>query len=166
MLDFIAALHDVLPPPAGGGSIIDWESVERRFGWSFPSDYRSFIALYGKGAIGDSLNIDSPPFADYPFDDHLLFDVEPRASSNFLLWGTNEGADDFLWNCGDPDPDRWTVRVETRSRGPFDFDMGMVEFIVRLLREDITVPLDARPAGPPFTYESWRENYRRICGDD
>lgn len=106
--DFIAALHDVLPPPEEG----------------------------------------------------------PRTSCSTLRWGTDEGADDFLWNCGEPDPDRWTVRVETRSRGRFDFAMGVVEFIVRLLREEITVPLDARPAGPPFAYETWHETYRRICSED
>lgn len=42
-----------LSPPPGSGRQVDWDEVERHLGSRLPSDYRSFIEVYGGGWFGE-----------------------------------------------------------------------------------------------------------------
>ena len=78
-----------------------------------------------------------------------------------LIWASNEAGDDFLWRCVG-EPDRWEVIVRPRSRHQdHAYDMGMAEFLLRLVRAEIHPPLDAELT-IPATFESWREQEKRL----
>jgi hypothetical protein len=159
-------LRRIMPPPPDGGDEVDWDFVRTEFGWTLPADYRDFVAVYGMGAVSDSLSISTPPFPGYPYGDHLLLGSQYPPSDDLLRWGTNEAGDDFFWRCGG-EPDRWTVAVRTRFYGWRDCDLGMAEFLLRLLQGRSDIPLGAKvDIDPPF-FESWREEERRLLeGDD
>jgi len=59
------AYQDQFPPPLAnsGGDRFDWEDLAAQTGWRYPSDYRSFLEVYGAGGgIDDeAVWIDSPP---------------------------------------------------------------------------------------------------------
>ncbi len=162
----VGRLLQLMPAPPEGGDAVDWDGVDAEFGWRLPHDYRDFVTVYGLGTIGDSLGIFTPPFPDYPYVDHLLYRRTYPPSDSLLLWGANEGADDFFWRCTDSDPDRWTVAVHTRSRGWHDYALGMVEFLLGLVGGRITPPLNARLTINPPAFESWREADRRMQESD
>jgi hypothetical protein len=79
-------------------------------------------------------------------------------------WAADDAGDDFLWRCADPDPDNWTVAVHTRDPRDrqrwFDYQVGMVDFLIGLLDGTLDVPLgvNLHYQGPdtPQTYDSWR----------
>ncbi|MCZ4100691.1 hypothetical protein [Streptomyces sp. H39-C1] len=162
----VQRLLQFLPPPPEGGDMVDWDQVHANFGWRLPNDYRDFVAVYGMGAISDSLGIATPPFAGYPCVDHLVYERSYPPSDNLLRWGTNEGGDDFLWRCTDADPNHWTVAVLTRSQSWHDYDLSMVDFLVHLVSGHITPPLNAQLTIDPPTFESWREEDRRMRETD
>ncbi|MFF3947068.1 hypothetical protein ACFYYN_19870 [Streptomyces sp. NPDC001902] len=166
MHEAVQRLIQLMPPPHDGGDMVDWNQVLEDFGWRLPNDYRDFVAAYGLGAISDSLGIGTPPFAGYPYGEHLLYERPYPPSDNLLCWGTNEGADDFHWCCTNADPDQWTVAVITRSQSRYDYDLGMVDFLVHLVSGRITPPLNARLTIDPPTFESWREEERRMRESD
>jgi hypothetical protein len=166
MHEAVKRLIQLMPPPAEGGDTVDWDQVHANFGWRFPDDFRDFIATYGMGAISDSLGIMSPPFVGHPCDDHLVYERPYPPSDNLLRWGANEGADNFYWRCTDGDPNRWTVAVLTRSQTWYDYDLGMVDFLVHLVSGHITPPLNAQLSIDPPTFESWREEDRRMRESD
>ncbi|MGW7106529.1 hypothetical protein ACWGHU_10265 [Streptomyces xanthophaeus] len=157
----VEELMRLLPPPSNGGDMVDWEQVHAQFGCNLPQDYRDFVAVYGMGSISDSLGISAPPFDGHPYDDHLLYGCSYPAPGGVLRWGANEGADDFVWRCGDEDPDRWTVAVSTRGTW-HDYDLGMAEFLVELVSGRVSPPLNARLTINPATFESWREEQQRM----
>jgi hypothetical protein len=81
-----------------------------------------------------------------------------------LRWATNEAADDFLWRCTG-DPDSWPVIFRARDRREEVYHMGMVEFLLGLVRGDIHPPMGAQLA-LPADFESWRDERRRLALED
>jgi hypothetical protein len=176
----VAALTRILPPPLpdsegvyaaqvppplpdSGGDRFDWADLAARTGWHYPADYRSFLETYGAGGdISTVIGIDSPPPAgvEYRVDRR---DVYPPADG-LRRWGGDDVADDFFWRCTDPDPDRWTVAIRTRSprngRDWHDYPMGMVDFLIGLLGGTLDVPLGVNlhveGLGTAQYFESWR----------
>ena len=65
-------LTPIMPPPTCGGDPVDWDALRVDTGWELPADYRDFVAVYGMGAISDSISISTPRFEGYPYEDHLL----------------------------------------------------------------------------------------------
>ncbi|MGM9469305.1 hypothetical protein [Streptomyces murinus] len=115
-----------MPAPAEGGDAVDWDVLRAETGWRLPADYRDFVAVYGPGTI-----------------------------SGTLAWATNEAADDFLWRCAG-EPDQWKVTFRPRERHrEYTYDMGMAEFLLRLVRGGIHPPLGAQ-LSLPARFESWR----------
>ncbi|WP_432192887.1 hypothetical protein [Streptomyces sp. bgisy027] len=157
----VEELRRIMTPPEVGDAV-DWDSVRDEFGWVLPADYRDFVAVYGMGAISDSIAISTPPFPGYPYGDHLLYNVEYPPPDGVLQWGTNEAADSFLWRCNGA-PDQWTVVFSPRRRDrQLGYDMGMAEFLLLLVQGRISVPLGAQLDINPPTYETWRDEERRL----
>ncbi len=160
----VEELRRVLQPPMDGGSAVDWERIREETGWEFPADYRDFVAVYGLGAISDSIGIHTPRFDGYPYGDHLLLHVGRPSEGMTLTWASNEAGDDFLWRC-EGTPDQWPVifRPRTRRRD-HEYPMGMAEFLLGLIQNDIRPPLGAALT-LPATYESWRDAERRLIDE-
>ncbi|KUN68846.1 hypothetical protein AQJ46_19995 [Streptomyces canus] len=161
----VEELGRVMRPPAGGGDTVDWEALRAETGWELPVDYRDFVAVYGLGAIGDSIGILTPAFGGYPYEDHLLHGTEWPPEDGTLTWASNEAGDDFLWTCVG-EPDEWRVVFRPRNRrGEHQYDMGMAEFLLRLVRREIRPPLGAELEFPA-TFVSWREEETRLLDED
>ncbi|WP_199571760.1 hypothetical protein [Streptomyces murinus] len=151
----VEELSPVLPAPAEGGDAVDWDVLRAETGWRLPADFRDFVAVYGLGTISDSIGISTPPFDGYPYGDHLLFRTEWPPADGTLAWATNEAADDFLWRCAG-EPDQWKVTFRPRDcHREYTYDMGMAEFLLRLVRGGIHPPLGAQ-LSLPARFESWR----------
>ncbi|MFF2513894.1 hypothetical protein [Streptomyces sp. NPDC058086] len=160
----VEELGRVMLPPPDGGDTVDWDALHADTGWKFPADYRDFVAVYGLGAISDSIGISTPSFDGYPFVDHLLFRAQWPPVHGTLTWASNEAGDDFLWRCAG-EPDEWRVVFRPRDRRrDHEYDMGMAEFLLRLVRGDIHPPLGAE-LELPATFESWREEERRLLDE-
>ncbi|MFJ5306330.1 hypothetical protein [Streptomyces sp. NPDC088350] len=158
-------LSRVVQPPSDGGDTVDWDALRAETGWELPADYRDFVAAYGLGSISDSIGILTPPFDGYPYGDHLLYGVQWPPVDGTLTWASNEAGDDFLWRCAG-EPDKWRVVVRPRDRRrDHEYDMGMAEFLLRLVRGDIRPPLGAR-LDLPAAFESWREEERSLLDED
>lgn len=160
----VEELRRIMTPPEVGDAV-DWDAVRGEFGWVLPTDYRDFVAAFGMGSISDSIAIATPPFPGYPYVDHLLYNAEYPPPDGVLPWGTNEAGDSFLWRCGG-DPDQWTVAFAVRGGSErHDYDMGMAEFLLLLLQGRISIPLGAQLDIDPPTYESWRDEERRLLDE-
>ncbi|MDX2813403.1 hypothetical protein PV410_12675 [Streptomyces sp. PA03-5A] len=143
---------------------MDWDALQAETGWEFPTDYRDFLSVFGVGSISDSIGIGAPPFEGYPYEDHLLYNVQWPPADGRLTWASNEAGDDLLWRCTGK-PDTWQVIV--RPRNPTqeqEYRMGMAEFLLRLVRREIHPPLGAK-LELPATFESWREERERMLGE-
>ncbi|WP_181802245.1 hypothetical protein [Streptomyces shenzhenensis] len=162
----VEELSRVMPPPPDGGDTVDWDALRADTGWELPADYRDFVATYGMGTISDSMGVRTPPFEGYPYQDHLLFRAERPPEGGVPTWASNEAGDDFLWRCaGEPEQRKVILRPRNR-RQEHVYDMGMAEFLLRLLEGEIRPPLGAELA-MPATFESWREEQRLLDeGDD
>ncbi|MFD8912156.1 SMI1/KNR4 family protein [Streptomyces sp. NPDC059575] len=165
-----------MDPPPSGGDAVDWDEVRSAGGLLLPTDYRDFVAHYGGGAMDDFLCVFTPPVEGSAYN-MLLVDAAftgeyaseyaaacPDAPPGGLLrWGSSSTADSVFWRCGSPDPEQWTTVVSRRQHSygesPWlEFDCGMAEFLVKLVRGELPNPFgqsgfpDPRP-----TYLGWRE---------
>lgn len=57
--DDVGMLLSIMPNDHGTDELVDWAAVEAHLGTSLPSDYRTFMAVYGGGSI-ENLDILSP----------------------------------------------------------------------------------------------------------
>jgi hypothetical protein len=161
----VEELSRIMQPPADGGDTVDWDALRAETGWELPADYRDFVAVYGLGGISDSIGILTPPFDGYPYGDHLLHGAQWPPVDGMLTWASNEAGDDLLWRCvGEPDEWRVVLRPRDRRRD-HEYDMGMGEFLLRLVRQDIRPPLGVE-LDLPATFESWRDEDRRLLDED
>ncbi|MFJ9626185.1 hypothetical protein ACIRU8_00665 [Streptomyces sp. NPDC101175] len=160
----VEELSRAMQPPTDGGDLVDWDGLRAETGWELPADYRDFVAVYGMGSISDSIGIRTPRFAGYPYEDHLLFRARLPPTDGTLAWGVNEAGDEFLWRCTGG-PDQWRVAFQPRDRRQdHEYEMGMAEFLLRLVSGDIRPPLGA-DVELPATFESWREEERRLLDE-
>ncbi|MGW7425061.1 hypothetical protein ACWGJB_34375 [Streptomyces sp. NPDC054813] len=148
-----------------GGDTVDWDALRGETGWQLPVDYRDFVAVYGLGSISDLIGFRTPPFDGCPYGDHLLYAAQRPPVDGTLTWASNEAGDDFLWRCAG-EPDEWRVVFRPRDRRrDHEYDMGMAEFLLRLVRGEIHPPLGAE-LELPATFESWREEEQRLLDED
>jgi hypothetical protein len=179
----VQELLQIMPADHGADEQLDWPLVEEALGVRLPSDYMSFMAVYGGGGIGDGgLGVLTPLSVDYPQWDpesiqsltptlRYIWDVKdgvPGVSLGpdaVLAWGFGANANDLGWLMAGPDPDNWPVVAARRHGSPYlaMFDCGMVDFIRRLmLAEFDECPLsDASLWGRPSPFVHWREQQRR-----
>ncbi|MGW2939947.1 SMI1/KNR4 family protein [Streptomyces sp. NPDC001156] len=165
-----------MEPPASGGDTVDWDAVRRASGLVLPADYHDFVARYGGGGMDDFLCVFTPPVEDSMYgtllegvpvmDEYAAMYSEawPGAPVGGLLrWGSTSTADDVFWRCGSQDPEQWTTVVSRRQHGyresPWlEFDCGMAEFLLRLVRGELPNPFGQKDfPDPDPEYLGWRE---------
>jgi hypothetical protein len=167
----VARLVELMPPPAGGGRTVDWDTAAEQWGTRFPADYREFIELYGGGSINRSFHFSAPSAVGYSprqaFDlvratelGFELFDEQDEdavaEAEGRICWALDAGANHAYWDTADADPDRWTVLV-LKKHGEWEpFDFGMAQFMVHLLTGGIDLQPMAlfNPETPEF--QPWK----------
>jgi hypothetical protein len=179
----VQALLEIMPADHGADEELDWAVVEETLGVGLPGDYKSFMAVYGGGSIGDDgmgvhvpLPVEAPqwdPGSIQSLTQNLrdMWDREggvsgvSLGSDAVLSWGSGCNADELGWLMSDPDPDKWPVIVARRHGRPSwaMFECGMVDFIRRLMLADFDeCPLsDLSLWGRTESFVHWREEQRR-----
>jgi hypothetical protein len=146
-------LNELMPPPACPiDAAGDWRDGEASLGTGLPEDYKQFIRLYGTGAIGKMpvwvFNALTQQMKDYNevvqdaygklFEDSpelLPYPLFPRPGG-LLYWGATGNGDYLHWLTSGP-PNEWTVVVHDFGDMEFmHFNMGMVAFLLSLLRRE------------------------------
>ncbi|MBA2809908.1 SMI1/KNR4 family protein [Streptomyces sp. KM273126] len=149
------ALRRLMPPPADGGTRVDWDAMTASWGRPFPPDYQRFMEVYGAGAVQDYLAINTPEpkvsLSEAQRDGMVIetanaeadWETEDKApelegtSPVLINWGVDATADMLCWDASDEDPAKWPVVVYARNGSLWSrYDCGMVEFLVRVLRAD------------------------------
>lgn len=177
----VEALLRVVPADHGADERVDWTLVERELGIGLPADYKSFMAVYGAGSLGD-LAIFPPLPVDYPQWDpgsvseqtgrlRELWAVEggiPGVAEDpdcVLAWGAGCNANEVGWLMSGSDPAMWPTVVWRRHSTPrlAVFDCGMVAFIRRMLlaQFDECPFSDLTLWGRPAAFVHWAEEQRR-----
>ncbi|WP_328399898.1 hypothetical protein [Nocardia sp. NBC_00403] len=152
----IAALAEVLScigPTCGDD--IDWSAAQAVYGTSLPTDYRAFVAAFGRGGIEGMIYIHTPAVSSTEPQMFTLSGLSEAALTNaevnqwappdqgryrledLLIWGGTAAADTLCWITADPDPDRWPVAVYTHLDLEWTvYPCGMAEFLLKLLRNE------------------------------
>jgi hypothetical protein len=149
------ALRRLMPPPADGGTTVDWAALTESWGKPFPLDYQRFMEVYGAGAVQNYLSIGRPepkvPLEQAPRDGMVIETANAEAdweteektpelegtSPVLITWGVDATADMLCWDASDDDPAKWPVVVYQRNGSLWSrYDCGMVEFLVRNFRAE------------------------------
>ncbi|MFB6780991.1 hypothetical protein ACFCX0_27055 [Streptomyces sp. NPDC056352] len=149
------ALRRLMPPPTDGGTTVDWDALTASWGKPFPPDFRSFMEVYGAGAVQNYLSIGRPepkvPLEQAPRDGMVIETANAEAdweteektpelegtSPVLITWGVDATADMLCWDASDEDPAKWPVVVYQRNGSLWSrYDCGMVEFLVRNFRAE------------------------------
>lgn len=181
----VLALMQVLPG-AGMDEDVDWPVLEAGWGTRFPTDYVSFMAVFGSGWIAKAIGVVDPStpqqshggMTDETANARLTWEEEgadtgvPARADDVLAWGVTNGADILCWLTTDPDPDHWPVVVWGRSTSPnwIVYDCGMVEFLRRAAAGDFrqydpfpfnTYLYEEEYGAAPMAFESKRDANRQ-----
>ncbi|NVI93165.1 hypothetical protein [Actinomadura sp. BRA 177] len=129
--DPLAQLQTIVGPGTPG--TYDWKAIERQLGVPrLPADYKRLYETYcyGHWIVFNGFFIEHPDDLASRHTSHaeLLLEMarpkpewgldgKPRPvvhpePGGLLYCGSTEGRDWLLWDTGDPDPDRWTVRTD------------------------------------------------------
>lgn len=156
MDDVVSRLRDVVSLLHEGGEAgdeVDWAAAAADLDVpSFPTDYKTFVEVFGAGSFEDSLFVSIPRPGETAAEltvarlpaEALLSDAweewqqatetDLYRLEDMLVWGETNGSDALCWVASNPDPNRWPVAVWARQGGGWAvYDCGMAEFIVRLL---------------------------------
>ncbi|WP_328912053.1 MULTISPECIES: SMI1/KNR4 family protein [unclassified Streptomyces] len=150
-------LRGLMPVTAESDTSVDWGRAEESWGKTFPPDYRKFIETYGAGVIENYLVIFKPEFkGGQPESDYggmipstldaegawVDYEKSPElqgAAPELIAWGGDSSADLLCWDASGSDPEAWPVLVWNRDDLLWSrYDCGMVEFLVRMLREEFS----------------------------
>ncbi len=154
------AIKKLLPFPKEEKKITNeqWYSVEKKIGFIFPSDYKSFINMYGEGGINSFLWIFSP-FSEnenlnllyrakefkvsyetmkkeFPNDFQFnFFDGE----KGILPWGITDNGDELYWNVS---KENITLVIYESRYGDYrEYPMKVTEFLYNLLSKSLSCDL-------------------------
>ena len=144
--------------PAGPAHQVDWGDIATLLGTDVPVDFKYLAEANGAGEIEGGIIVTAPSptamaldFARYnqgitgdyrKYSRELAEDGFPYRfypdSGGLIGWGyCGEGS--FFWKSSG-EPNSWTVVVmEVRGAGWFEFDGGMAEFLLKLIRREIIV---------------------------
>ncbi|GGT66593.1 hypothetical protein [Streptomyces purpureus] len=153
-------LHDlesVIPVLAshrtGGGRPIDFNLIHRSIDVELPSDYQEFSRSYPAIEIDEFLRIFSPvPGREEEFIQEIYEELEilkdlcgegeddlaggnvpfPREGGLFP-WGSSLSGDSFYWKVSSDNGDEWPVVVGGRNGDWWEFEGGMLAFLVGLI---------------------------------
>ncbi|PKV82629.1 hypothetical protein BX283_0069 [Streptomyces sp. TLI_146] len=158
----------------GGAREVEFERIRQQLGVVLPSDYRELVSTYATFEIDDFLRVWSPtPGAEDGFcadvrdeleiledlcgegEDDLAGGYLPYPAEGGLLpWGQSSSGDTFYWRVSSPDSDLWPVVVGTRDNEWWEFEGGVIAFLVGLIDGSIErrgLPGDV-PSGNPRVY--------------
>lgn len=160
--DGIRSLLSLMEPPPEGGDDCDWEAIAAATGWRFPADYRGLVEVFGAGEVEGGVSFGAPPRRGEPMESGILRSLPAPTATTLLMWGGSDVGESYYWRCGEPDPDDWTVVVESGSGAWVEFEMGAVEFLVRMLtgRLGVSLAIDMEAEGHKFI--GWREAEREL----
>jgi hypothetical protein len=152
MHESVLRLREVLRPPRRGGDRVDWDAVSAEVGFSFPSDYKDFMDVYGGGSIDYFLSIysldrefddwrgeyESAPYMFYE-DEHGLADPCPvpvqAGPGGLILWAISAGPDFCFWDATQSDPEEWPVLVFNRNLVDwFQYQGCMGDFLADVIK--------------------------------
>ena len=142
-----------VPPTSPTGSNTAWPQIEAALRAPLPSDYKEYIARYGRGSIDEFLWVLSPSDDNENLSMVVQSEVRREAQREFrsaagqqlpfaiypepgglLPWGFTDNGDVCYWRTGNVDPDRWpVVIVDSRSARWEEFAGSMTGFIVAVL---------------------------------
>lgn len=131
-----------------------WEKIEKKVGFIFPEDYKKFIDLYGEGGVNEFLWILSP-FSENENLNLINCAAEIRdayiymknenpddfsldfydGNSGIFPWGVTDNGDELYWNICEEKTE--IVVYASRYEEMEVFEMTMVEFIYKLLTEEV-----------------------------
>lgn len=166
----------VPPPPQPGevGTMEQWEAMEHTLGLVLPSDYRDFVFAYGSGLFARFYRVYNPFAAseyiallpsisrvcederefrrDWP--DTVPYPIYPEVAG-LLPWGNDQNGNDYYWLTEGP-PDEWRVLTnEVRGDGYCKHDCSMTEYLVRVLRGEISPLASGYPTAEDRAFASW-----------
>ncbi|WP_107092071.1 MULTISPECIES: SMI1/KNR4 family protein [unclassified Streptomyces] len=140
--------------------------IDRLLGVRLPSDYREFVLAYPAIELDGFLRVFAPvPGLEEGFVDEIREELEilgdlyesgddlsggyaPHPAENGLLpWGTSLSGDTFFWKVTADDGDRWPVVVGGRNGDWWEFEGGLIAFLVGLI--DGTVERRGLPRDVP-----------------
>lgn len=150
-----------MEPPPEGGDDCDWEAIASATGWRFPADYREVVAVFGAGEIAGGVGFGVPPRRGESMESGILRS-RPKRSAALLMWGASDVGESYYWRCSETDPDEWTVAVASGSGTWSDFDMGVVEFLARMLSGRLGASLAIDMSGDGHRFIGWREAEREL----
>lgn len=149
---------------------VDIESIDRLLGVRLPSDYREFILAYPAIELDEFLRVYAPvPGLEEGFVEEIHEELEILgdlyesgddlsggyapypAEGGLLPWGASLSGDTFFWKVATGDGDRWPVVVGGRNGDWWEFDGGVIAFLVGLIDGTIErhgLPRDVPSATP------------------
>lgn len=169
-LSALEQLTKILVPPSSPvatGSPEAWAAVEARLGTRLPEDYKSFVSIYGFGAIDGAVWVFSP-FANAL--SHLERRLEEHQQAHVVMveyqdepeglipWASNDYRGMCFWETDNPDPDSWTVYAALDDDA-HRFPENMTTFLLKvLLGEHLSTVFggDERRFRPPIAYHPER----------
>ena len=152
----------VMRAPRSGGEEVDWALLETQLGFAFPSDYRSFMDLYGGGTIDDTLYLPGLGGDGSGWRQEQLNVVEQLCYEDpatghetplpypgrfevgtLVFWGISPSSDICCWYASGPDSNSWPVVIYRNRKSPewFRHDGGFADLINSVLVGRIENPL-------------------------
>ncbi|WP_405992756.1 hypothetical protein [Streptomyces sp. NBC_00986] len=124
----------------------DWTETEAYVASTLPTDFKTFLDIYGTGVICDELVVFHPrgagPLLDRMRQIHERFAESRRRSPDFhpfpfhpepgglLSWGyDHSGNEHFFWPCA-PDPDHWKIVTHSHGTEPEVFEGTFTAFVL------------------------------------
>ena len=180
-MNSIDELRLVLPPPARPMNCTgDWAAVEHAIGLRLPSDYKTFISIYGSGMINGCLDVQSPfgiktdarewwlNWVDvYACDAKfrpISYPIFPEPGG-LLPFGTLGDMDILNWRTVG-ESDQWPFVYYHRTEGFFEIGgLTAVDFVLEAVTR--RSPLLARLRtdsvfGPPCDFEAYTPEPLRL----
>ena len=150
----IDKLTSVLPLPDPREHNFNWDTIEKTYDIIFPEDYKLLLNLYGHGSIDNFFWILTPFCEDANINvfsqletmknaygamrDYLQteFDYGYHPQSGGLFpWCLTENGDELYWS-----KHKGTLKIvvfEARYAKKHEYEMGIIEFLYKLLSRDI-----------------------------
>lgn len=149
----IAELISILPPPANPNcnhmSADEWGAIEKKIELTLPNSFKSYINVYGTGIVGDYICIFNPlstnPKTNFFYNLEMIIRAERETGDLTLpLYPSNPGLVPFattydghtlFWHTIGMS-DNWPIVVkEVRSENTEEYQMNIVEFLIRILQK-------------------------------
>lgn len=162
----INKLKLIMSPPLRSSSVLDlldyehhWVYLEEKIHFCFPKDYKDFIQLYGSGVIDNFLTIFNP--FSINLNDNLVYQIEVKRKiyeelkdfgevlpyeffpnvDGIIPFGSTDNGDLLFFKLENGIVLEKIIINEARSDTWNEFDLSMVEFLYKLLNQNIVCEL-------------------------